>query len=93
MILSSKSKLSNALIELGVLSWSEALDYIARLPYGRNKNRFDFNLVLSEQKGSCSSKHGFLKTIAEENNIADVKLMLGIYKMNRSNHSFSDRNS
>ncbi|MBL4662449.1 MAG: hypothetical protein JKY22_02555, partial [Flavobacteriaceae bacterium] len=55
------------------------------LPYGRNQNRIDFSLVLSERKGSCSSKHAFLKEIANRNKIDNIELILGIYKMDHKN--------
>jgi len=41
--------------------------------------------VISENKGSCSSKHAFLKALADENQIPEVTLFIGIYKMNGTN--------
>lgn len=58
---------------------------VQKLPYGRNANRSNFGLVLSEGKGSCSSKHAFLKKEADKNNVENVQLILGIYKMNEVN--------
>ncbi|MBW4361731.1 hypothetical protein KZH69_14655 [Flavobacterium sp. NAS39] len=55
------------------------------MPYGRNANRDDLSLVLIENKGTCSSKHAFLKEVANQNKIPNVKLIIGIYKMNESN--------
>jgi hypothetical protein len=69
----------------GIQNWNELSDLVAKLPYGRNANRTDFSLVLSERKGTCSSKHAFLKTVADLNQIPDVKLILGMYKMNKEN--------
>ncbi len=71
--------------EFEICSFSEAMNYIKNLPYGRNSNREDFTLVLKEQKGTCSSKHALLKSLADENNHFEVKLMLGIFKMNGNN--------
>lgn len=68
-----------------ITDWQELTSYIQRLPYGRNSNRYDVSLVLKENKGSCSSKHAFLKVIADENSIPNIQLMLGIYKMNHTN--------
>src|SRR5690606_23950516 len=59
--------------------------YIQQLPYGRNSNRCNFNLVLKEHKGTCSTKHAVLAEIAKENNIPKIKLILGIYKMCEEN--------
>jgi len=55
------------------------------IPYGRNTHRNDLSLVLTENKGTCSSKHALLKAIAREQNIAAVQLILCIYKMQLSN--------
>jgi len=67
------------------MHWDELVSYIKELPYGRISNREDLTLVLSEQKGSCSSKHALLKTVAVENQMEDVGLFIGIYKMTREN--------
>ena len=61
------------------------LNHVKHLPYGRNANRNDFSLVLKEQQGSCSSKHALLKTVALENNLDQVQLVLAIFKMNAKN--------
>jgi len=66
-------------------SFEEIINIVKNLPYGRNSNRHDFSLVLMEKKGSCSSKHAFLKEFADKNNIKNVQLYIGIYKMNESN--------
>jgi hypothetical protein len=81
----SNEQLSAELLVLGISNFGEALNYIKQLPYGRNSNRSDFHLVLKEQKGTCSTKHAFLATLAEENNFSDVKLYLGIFKMCEEN--------
>lgn len=85
ILLSTSETLSALLIERGITTWDQAISYIQQLPYGRNANRKDFSLVISERKGTCSSKHAALKTIADENKIEGVKLMLGIYKMTQAN--------
>ena len=71
--------------ELGISNWKNLVSYIQELPYGRNKNRQDLSLVLKEKKGSCSSKHAFLKAVAQENKQDAVTLILAIYKMNGEN--------
>lgn len=85
MELDSKKTLGNLLEKHEVKTWGEALDWVRRLPYGRNSDRADFSLVIQEQKGSCSSKHAFLKMLAQENDLNDVKLIVGIYRMNALN--------
>lgn len=63
------------------------VEEVKQIPYGRNTNRHDFSLVISENKGTCSSKHAFLKDFADKNNISNVKLHIGIFKMNEENTS------
>ena len=70
---------------LDICTFNQAVQYIRKLPYGRNTSRHNFSLVLTEGKGTCSSKHGFLKSLAEENDIENVKLILVFYKMNETN--------
>ncbi|TXI68373.1 MAG: hypothetical protein E6Q46_01305 [Flavobacterium sp.] len=67
------------------MNFKELIDKVKNLPYGRNANRYDFSLVLSENKGTCSSKHAFLKDFADKNEIENVKLYIGIFKMNEVN--------
>jgi len=55
------------------------------LPYGRTKDRSDYASIIKEQKGTCSTKHAFLKAVAQEHHQDRVKLYLGIYKMNALN--------
>lgn len=81
----SSQKLSLLAIEKGLYTWQELVIYIQQLPYARNKNRHDLSLVLLEQKGTCSSKHAFLKAIADENNRSNIQLILGMYKMSSKN--------
>ncbi len=71
--------------ESGVLTWDELVVLVKNIPYGRNANRYDFSLVITENKGTCSSKHSFLKDFANKNNIQNVKLYIGMFKMNGTN--------
>jgi len=82
---SSKDSLTTLVTEKGIKNWSELIDFTQKLPYGRNENREDFSLVMKENKGTCSSKHAFLKKIADLNNFDNVKLILGMYRMNNIN--------
>jgi hypothetical protein len=83
--LNSDDELTNLIKDSDIESWSDLIEFTKKIPYGRNLNRADFSLVLKEHKGTCSSKHSFLKKVAQLNNIDHVKLILGIYKMNHSN--------
>lgn len=83
--LTSKDKLTELAKSKGIETWNELTEFIKNLPYGRNKNRTDFGLVLSEQKGTCSSKHALLKSIANLNNVPNIELIIGIYRMTELN--------
>lgn len=83
--LESRDKLTKLAKSKGIYTWNELTEFIKNLPYGRNKNRTDFGLVLSEQKGTCSSKHALLKSIADLNNVRNIELIIGIYRMTESN--------
>lgn len=81
----SIDNLTSLVKEKGMNNWSELIEFTQKLTYGRNENREDFSLVMKENKGTCSSKHAFLKKIAELNNFENVKLILGMYRMNNVN--------
>lgn len=83
--LRSDDQMTQLAIKNGIHSWQTLLKHVRGLPYGRNANRWDFGLVLKEGQGSCSSKHALLKSIATYHDMKDIKLILGIYKMNRKN--------
>ncbi|MFK7833552.1 MAG: hypothetical protein AB8B52_09765 [Winogradskyella sp.] len=85
MKLKSKDALSFRLKKEGLESWDALTTAIKNLPYGRNTNRTDVSLVFKEQKGTCSSKHAFLKHVADLNGFTNIKLLLGIYKMHHKN--------
>ena len=84
-IINSEDHLSQLIIEKGITSWKELIAYIKTIPYGRNSNRIDSKLVISENKGTCSSKHALLKKIADLNGAQNIELIIGIYKMNNIN--------
>lgn len=81
----SDDDLTNIIKAKSIKNWSELIDFTKKLAYGRNKNREDFSLVITENKGTCSSKHSFLKKVADLNYFKNVKLILGMYKMNHLN--------
>lgn len=71
--------------EKGISTWSQLVEIIKNIPYGRNLNRTDISLVITENKGTCSSKHALLKLVSSHFTNDDVKLIVGIYKMNENN--------
>lgn len=83
--LQSSDPLSIDIVESGVVSWEDLIRCVKTFHYGRNSNRSDHSLVWYERKGSCSSKHAFLKYIATLNQIEGVELILCMYKMTAQN--------
>ncbi len=84
--LTSSEIYSTAFRDLGINDFKSACEYVQQLPYGRNANREDFLLVLTEGKGTCSSKHALLAFLADENGHEDIELMLGIFQMSATTH-------
>ena len=76
--------ISQKFLGMGISYFQEAVKYVHHLPYGRNSNRTEILLVLDEEKGTCSSKHALLASLAKECSIP-LDLMLGIYAMDGGN--------
>lgn len=83
----SSELISKALVEQGIKDFLSACEYVQKLPYGRTSSRTDFLTVLAEGKGTCSSKHGLLALLAEENNELEIELIMGIFLMSPETHS------
>lgn len=83
--LNSNDELTAIIKHSGIKTWNELIEFTKNLPYGRNSNRTNLGLVFSEKKGTCSSKHAFLKKVADLNKVKNVKLIIGIYRMNQKN--------
>jgi len=81
----ANDELTKKLRAISIKDWSQLIEYIQQLPYGRTANRTDLSLVISEQKGTCSSKHALLKKVADLNDIKGIKLVIGLYKMSEAN--------
>lgn len=73
--------LSAALVSKGITTCDELLRWVKSLPYGRNTSREQYQLVLTEHKGTCSTKHAFVKAVALENDWRDVDLYIGFFFM------------
>lgn len=80
-----RGQVSKAFKQNGIEKFSEACSYIKHLRYGRNANKENLLTIFSDGYGTCSTKHALLKQLADENDFADIRLMLGIYKMSGDN--------
>ncbi len=85
--LDPEKPISKSFRKLEIHSFSKAMQFIKNLPYERNSDKSDWTIVFREMKGTCSTKHALLKKLADENQQNEVKLMLGIFKMNSNNTS------
>ena len=72
--------------KLNIYDFESAANFIAHLPYHRNKDKTHILCVFEELAGTSSTKHAVLRKLALENHQKDFKLMLGIFKMNGSNN-------
>lgn len=72
---------SNKFIALNCSDFQSACEFIAQLPYRRNLQKDHVLCVFQDLGGTCSTKHAILRKLAMEQNQLDVKLMLGIFKM------------
>jgi len=68
----------------GLNDFAGAARHVWRLPYGRITNRTEFWRVLTEGRGTCTTKHALLAELAREQQI-EVQLILGIFQMNERN--------
>lgn len=84
-IIEANGTVSAAFTAIGIHSFSEAAQFVASLPYGRISNSGRPQLVLQEQRGTCSSKHACLALLAAESGRVEWQLTVGIYKMNELN--------
>jgi hypothetical protein len=72
------------IIAHAITTFRAAGRYLHHLPYGRNSDRANFHLVLSEGRGTCSTKHALLAELAHEQQLS-ITLTLGIYQMHEGN--------
>lgn len=83
--ISKEQPLSKLCIAKQLTNFQQVCLHVKLLPYGRITDKSNLSLILNEEKGSCSTKHAFLAEIARENNVLDISLHLGIYRMNEKN--------
>ena len=74
-----KGEFSQKFIELGVSSFKEACRYVHHLEYGYNSDKDNKWILFKELKGSCTTKHAVIATLAQELGIPLHK-HIGVYK-------------
>ena len=85
--LSEKGLITEMFTSKGIHTFKEACQFIQDLKYGRTSLGTDIGIVLKELKGTCSSKHGLLASLAEENKQNEIELIVGIFLMSPETHS------
>jgi len=83
--ISHDGHLSNYCLDNDITDLNKLAFWLRHLPYGRTKSRTDLTQLFTENKGTCSSKHGLFKSVAIENNYSEFKLIMGIFEMNSLN--------
>lgn len=76
-----KGSISRLFLAHRITDFKTACSFIAGLPYKRNTNKDDLTTVFTENGGTCSTKHAVLQKLCMENEYEQVKLVLGIFKM------------
>jgi thiol-disulfide isomerase/thioredoxin len=81
----SEGKISKEFVDRNILTFSQASIFVRQLAYGRNADKNNLASVFTDNCGTCSTKHALLKKLADENNFEKVKLIVGLFKMNKKN--------
>jgi hypothetical protein len=71
---------AKAFLELGIERFQEACRYVHGLPYGYNSDRDDLMILFKERKGTCTTKHAVIGTLAQELDLP-IQKNVGIYAM------------
>lgn len=67
-------------LKLGITGFTEACRYVHEMPYGYNSDRDDLLILFKEGKGSCTTKHAVIATLADELSLP-IRKSIGIYAM------------
>jgi hypothetical protein len=73
-----------AFLKRRLANFRSAGRFVCSLPYARNSTPNHPMVVLIEGRGTCSTKHALLRTLANEQGL-DMALVLGIYEMSERN--------
>jgi hypothetical protein len=82
--LSRDGRITQMFRTAGIHDFAGAARHVWRLPYGRIENRAESWRVLTEGRGTCTTKHALLAELAREQRI-EMHLMLGIFEMEERN--------
>lgn len=75
-----KGPIGHTFLNMGIDRFHNACGYVQALPYGYNTDRDDPMILFKEGKGSCTTKHAVIATLASELEIS-IDKYIGIYAM------------
>jgi hypothetical protein len=78
--ISNAGIVSTEFLKLGINHFVDACRYVHELPYGYNSDRDDQMILFKENKGTCTTKHAVIATLAHELNLPVAK-NIGVYTM------------
>lgn len=78
--LSNAGVISAQFLSLGIKSFIKACQYVQEFPYGYNTDRDDLMILFKEKKGTCTTKHAVIASLAHELNLS-IEKSIGIYAM------------
>ncbi|MEO6302429.1 MAG: hypothetical protein ABIP51_04595 [Bacteroidia bacterium] len=81
----STSAISQQFLKRNCIDFEQAVNFVKQLPYSRNADKNNLTTVFIDACGTCSTKHALLKQLAIENNFTEIKLLVGLFKMNEIN--------
>ncbi len=81
----STGRISKEFVDRNILTFNQATLFVRELAYGRNADKNNLASVFADNCGTCSTKHALLKRLADENNFGAVKLIVGLFRMNKKN--------
>ena len=81
---------SRTFLNLGIDRFVDACRFVHHLAYGYNSDRDDMMLLFKEKKGSCTTKHAVIGTLAKELGLP-IHKNIGIYPMNEAIVTGTDR--
>lgn len=81
----SMGQISKEFTDRNIVTFNQTSLFIRQLAYGRNADKNNLATVFTDNCGTCSTKHALLKRLADENEFEKVKLIVGLFKMNKKN--------
>lgn len=74
---------TEAFLQRAIKDFQHAASHVRDIPYGHNTRRDDPLIVFHEGRGTCTTKHSLIATLAEEQGL-DVGVNVGIYAMDET---------